>query len=628
MCGITGILQLEQDQHVNPEIISDMTRCLLHRGPDDQDQYITEKVALGFTRLSIIDLSGGQQPMFSQDGQVVMICNGEIYNYKELRQQMSAKGYTFKTNCDVEVILPLYQEYGADFLTRLNGQFAIALYDTSKERLLLARDHVGIAPLFYTVHEGQLLFGSEIKAILAHPELKTQINPTGLDQILTFPGMVSPVTMFKGIHALKPGHFLLADRASVQSHEYWDLDYPTTTQPIDEESCIDQLEEQLQKAVEYRLNADVPVGFYLSGGLDSSLIAAMIHQLDSGKQRHSFSVNFDQKNIDERQFQQMMVQQVGSQHHEAAFSDIALEKALKKAVWHAESPLKETYNVCSLALSESVRQQGVKVVLTGEGADEIFGGYLGYRLDGQRSDLFGEDLYDPEVMLENELRSELWTDEQFIYEKNYLQFQETKTALYHPDLRNQFDDFNALKPGFVNRDKLLCRDAFQKRSYLDFKLRISDHLVADHGDRVGYANSVEARYPFLDVNLIEWAARIPSGMKVKNLAEKYILKRCAERYVPREIINREKFSFVAPGSAALMTQYPELMQDLLSYDRIKRQGYFDPDTVERLKTIYQQPGFNLNQTFETDLLMVVITFSLFQEQFSSAFGKPALAVMG
>ncbi|TRW90373.1 asparagine synthase (glutamine-hydrolyzing) [Candidatus Methylobacter oryzae] len=613
MCGIAGIYHLAGEQPVERALLQTMVDSFAYRGPDDDGFYQEPGLGLGFRRLSIIDLASGNQPISNEDDTLVLICNGEIYNYRELQADLIKQGHRFKTACDIEVILHLYEQYGVELLQRLNGQFAFALYDKRQKRLMLARDHVGIAPLFYTVAGQRFIFGSEIKAILKYPAVERRVDLTGLDQIFTFPGLVSPRTLFQNIHALKPGHFILVEQGDVKVKEYWDLTYPLQSEldnQISEQDCIDRLDEALRKAVNYRLHADVPVGFYLSGGLDSSLIAGLIHDLSPEKQRHSFSIGFHDKAIDERHYQQIMAAQVNSIHHETVFDSEHIAERLQDMIFHAETPLKESYNSCSLALSGLVKQQGLKVVLTGEGADELFAGYVGYRLDQNRE----QDDFSLEAMLETQLQEECW-GEPFFYEKNYHEFKDTKRALYASAVLEQAEEFECTNHAPVDTGKLLGRHAIHKRSYLDFKLRMSDHLLADHGDRVAYANSVEARYPFLDVNVIACARTIPPHFLVNNMQEKYILKQLARRYVPDAVINRPKFSFVAPGSPNLLRQNNEWIEDLLSYERIKRQGYFNPDVIERLKKTYRADGFNINQTFDDDWLLMVLTFNIWLEIF-------------
>jgi asparagine synthase (glutamine-hydrolysing) len=615
MCGIVGIFDRSGKAPVGQELLQKMTDCLAHRGPDDSGYFRQENISFGFRRLSIIDLAGGSQPMLNEDGTLALVCNGEIYNYKELRAGLIKKGHRFRSTCDVEVILHLFEEEGPAFIKRLNGQFAFALFDQRRQTLLIARDHAGIAPLFYTLAGDHFIFSSEIKAILRHPAVKRAVNLTCLDQIMSFPGYVSPSTMFRDIHSLKPGHFLEVDCKRIDISEYWDLSFVDgqgSSDACSEDDYLDRLEELLMQSVAYRLNADVPVGFYLSGGLDSSLIGAMVHKL-AGSSRRSFSIVFGEKDIDERNFQRQVCAHLNQEasHHEINFSPEDIANRLRQAVYFAECPLKESYNTCTLALSEEVRKRHIKVILTGEGADELFAGYVGYRFDRVRP----EDVPDAETYLEEELRSRMWGDPHFFYEKNYYAFRELKRSIYSDSVNECFSQFDCFRDDLVDKSRLAGLDSLQRRSYIDFKLRLGDHLVADHGDRVAYANSVEARYPFLDIRLIEFAAGLPSRLKLNDLSEKYLLRRCGQRYLPPAIVHREKFGFVAPGSHYLLKRNIEWVNDLLSPALIKRQGYFNPETIERLKKLYGKEGFQLHQVFETDFLMIILTFGLLMEIF-------------
>lgn len=621
MCGIAGIVDLKGRPGAMKGLLQAMADALVHRGPDDSGFHVEETWGLAFRRLSIIDLSTGNQPHCNEDGTIVSVCNGEIYNYQELKQELVAKGHRFRTNCDVEILVHLYEEYGpADIssgLNRLNGQFSIAIFDKKENSLLLARDHVGITPLFFTEAEGSFIFASEIKAILKHPSVRRAVDLTGLDQVFTFPGIVSPTTMFKGIRSLKPGHYVWVRNGKVEIREYWDLIYPKEGEIGDlrpESFYVERLDELLRQAVRYRLNADVPVGFYLSGGLDSSLIATIINDLDPREQWHSFSIGFHQADIDERKYQQLVASRVKSIHHEILFDWPDIINRIKTAVYHAESPLKESYDTCSLALSELVRSQGIKVILTGEGSDELFGGYVGYRFDMLQRDGVDE-IDDLETQIEKEIRRRLWGDSRFLYERNFFEFRETKAAIYSPAVGAMMEDFCGEGRQLVDVSKMIGRHPLHKRSYADFKLRLSDHLLSDHGDRVSLANSVEARYPFLDKDLIEFARTLPVALLMKDSAEKYIVRKTAERYLPGAVINRQKFGFVAPGSPYLLKQNIQWLNDMLSHDKIQREGYFNPDTIERLKKTYRGDKFTVNQTFDNDLLMTVITFEIFLELF-------------
>ena len=619
MCGFAGIYTPHDPSLVDPDLLARMTDTLAHRGPDDRRLHRQPSLALGFRRLAINDLAGGAQPISNEDGSVIMVCNGEIYNHRALRADLCRRGHRFRAEVDVEVLVHLYEEHGPAFLDRVNGQFALALFDGKRGSLLLARDPVGIAPLFYAWRHGTLLFASEIKALLEHPLVGRTVDLTGLDQVLTLPGPVSPRTLFADVRSLPPGHCLILRNGTPECRPYWDLDYPALADldPAAEPDW-DGLEAALGEAVACRLQADVPVGFYLSGGLDSSLIGALIHDHDRtkgiGRPRHAFSIGFTDPRIDEGRHQDLVARRIGARHRIGSFDAQAIRVRLHQAVRHAETPLKESYNTCSLALSALVRDDGLKVVLTGEGADELFGGYIGYRLDLQRQDKAAED-FSLEGQLERELRGRLWGDPSFFYEKDYTAFREVKAALYAPALAADLDRFDCCREPLVDPSRLRGRHPLHQRSYVDFKLRLADHLLADHGDRVAYAHSVEARYPFLDPGVIDWVRRSPPHWLVHGMVEKYPLRRIAARHLPDAVAHREKFSFVAPSSAALLQDGGEWVEDLLSREAIRKAGYFNPDTVERLKALYREPGFRLDTTFDTDLLMFVLSFEILRQCF-------------
>ncbi len=618
MCGVSGFFSLDfsTDTREARPILEAMARSLHHRGPDSCGYHVGADVCFAFTRLAIVDLQTGDQPLYSEDRQLVCICNGEIYNYQRLREELIAKGHTFATGSDVEVILHLYEEVGDRLVEYLRGQFAFALYDGKRQIFLAARDQVGICPFYYSVHQGRLLFASEIKALLQYPGFNPGMALKGLDQILTFPGPVSPQTLFEGVYALPPGHLLKVADGRLTTEAYWDLDYPRLDSSSSVRSADDYRElliERLQEAVALRLNADVPVGFYLSGGLDSTFIGRLIHHLRPEQRWSCFSIGFVEQAIDEQRHQQQALKGLDVDHHVSLFDWEQMANRLVTAVRHAESPLKESYNTCSLALSEMVRNNGYKVVLSGEGADELFGGYVGYRLDRLRTP---DPFPDMDEILEQDVREGLWNDRHFYYERDYHGFNELKQGLYSPDLSARLDTFNCTARSPVDTSKLEGRDPFHKRSYIDFKLRIADHLLADHGDRVAMAHSVEARYPFLDTELIKAVREIPPALMIQGGTEKYLLKQAARGYVPDAVIEREKFAFVAPGSDYLMRNNRDFVESYLGEARIRNHNIFNWDTVKRLKDNCIGSTGSINQTFETDLLMIVLTTSIFLEEFS------------
>lgn len=614
MCGICGIYDIKGNNRIDKGVLGKMIDTINHRGPDGMDIFLDKNVGLGFNRLSIIDLHTGMQPITNENGNLILICNGEIFNYLELRDNLIGKGHQFKTNTDVEVIIHMYEEYDTEFINKLNGQFSFAIFDKQKKKLFCARDHVGIAPFFYTEINGCFIFASEIKAIIQHPLVKAKLDLVGLDQMMTFPGLIGFRTFFKNINSLESGHYLTIDPVSgVNKKKYWDLVYPKIGANLgsyDEKYYIEKLDDLISQAVKLRLQADVPVGYYVSGGLDSSIIAAKIMEKKSSQKRHSFSINFEDKSISESKYQNLLTNKFNSIHHEKSFKWSDIDRNLKAAVYHSESALKETYNTASFVLSENVNKQNIKVVLTGEGADELFGGYVGYRFDEFRKSQ-NNNLSSDERMI----RKRIWNNESFLYEKDFTSIQDYKSNIYSKELIDNYSNINCLNYPILDQAAIENIDLFNLRSYVDFKLRLPDHLLSDHGDRMVYANSVEARYPFLDINLIEFAAHIPSNLKLKAYQEKYLLKQVAKNIVPEEIIRRPKFTFVAPGSVDLLKNNPEYYLDLLSFDRISKQKVFNPNMIEKLTKQYTQPNFKLNLPFDTDMLIIPITLSILMEEF-------------
>ncbi|UGY29633.1 asparagine synthase (glutamine-hydrolyzing) [Bradyrhizobium septentrionale] len=614
MCGICGIFRISGGQRVSWDVIKAMTQTLAHRGPDDCGHFVNDGVGLGFRRLSIIDLFTGNQPLANEDQTIFLVCNGEIFNHRELRAEMIAKGHRFRSQTDVEVLIHLYEELGDGFLGRINGQFAFMLFDSVRNRLFGARDQFGIAPLFYATVGRDFVFGSEIKAVLAYPGIERRVDLTGLDQVLSLPGLVSPRTMFAGINSLPPGHCITVNEHGVRTAAFWDLIFPAESEGYEcrsESSYRDEIEHCLVESVRRRLQADVPVGAYLSGGLDSSLVTSIM-QANVADPVRTFSIAFDQQLIDERQFQRIVARDLGCRHHEVELDVNGIESRLRGVIWHAECPLKETYNTASLVLSAAARAHGVPVVLSGEGADELFAGYLGYRFDAFRR---SRGAPGPTPAREAELRFRVFGDATVFYEKNLTDIETGKLVLYSPALGAQFRDFDFTKWDVIDTSRLKNIHPLHQRSYLDMKLRLGDHLVGDHGDRMLLANGVEGRFPFLDIEVAELACRMPPDLKLRGYEEKYILKEMARKYVPQSIIEREKYGFNAPGTPFLLRSGVEWVEELLSPETIRRQGYFDPAAVAELKHRYSQPGFHLNVPTEDDVLLTVLTFGLFLEAF-------------
>ncbi len=608
MCGICGIYNLTDKRTIDKGILDRMLAAIIHRGPDGTQSLVLEQVALGFNRLSFLDLSGGMQPIQNEDGKISMICNGEIYNYQELRDELMAKGHIFKTRTDVECILHLYEECGVEFPKKLNGQFAIALYDDRTKQLLLVRDQIGICPLFYTICDGRVLFASEIKAILEYPGVNRKLNLKAVDQLMNYPGVVSPNTFFDGIYSLRAGHMLsiFPDR-EINDIEYWDLIYSPEEEDKGEAYYVERLRELLKKAISRRLIADVPIGFYISGGLDSSVVACYIGKFLLNSY-YSFSAEVGEGDLDESRFQAIIKDCVKSEHYRVKVAEEEIWKNLSDVIYHAESAVKESYDVAAYLLSGLVSTSPAKAVLTGQGSDEFFCGYVGYMVD-----LFRNMQKDGMSAEECEVNERLWGDPYFRYERNHPEIRKIHTRLYSKDIRGEIDRFSAFAESPVNVERLRGLSSQKRRSYIDNKLRLSDHLLGEHGDRMFFSHSVEGRHPFLDAELIDFIITIPDKYKLKGVNEKYILKKAGEGIVPDEILKRKKFPFQAPGMSAMIKKPAEI--DFLSDELIKKYNVFDLKFIKDLKQTYSQPDFKLMGAYEIDYLLIAMTVTMLCEQY-------------
>lgn len=609
MCGICGIYNIKNRAPVEKKPLEGMLKAIAHRGPDGRGTLLLGDVGLGFNRLSFIDLEGGMQPLQNEDKTIAMICNGEIFNYPELREELIARGHQFSTKTDVEVILHLYEEEGEDFPKRLNGQFAIALYDGRQKKLLLVRDQIGICPLFYTISDGRLLFASEIKAILEYPGVERRLNLKAVDQLMNFPGVVSPQSFFAGISALRAGHMLrVCGEDQPEDLEYWDLLYETEEEDLGEAYYVERLRELMKQAIRRRLTADVPIGFYISGGLDSSVVACFIGKyLLNG--RYSFSAEIGEGELNESRFQEMVKERVQSGHYHVKVAEEEIWQYLEDVIYHAESGVKESYDVAAYLLSGLVQGSPAKAVLTGQGSDEFFCGYVGYMLDQFRGMQKGSISAEEQACNER-----LWGDPFFRYERNHPEIRKIHRQVYSEGVRGEMEKFSAIAESPVNVERLRGLSTQKRRSYIDYKLRLSDHLLGEHGDRMFFSHSVEGRHPFLDAELLEFVRTMPDKYKLNGVNEKYILKKAAEGIVPDEIVKRKKFPFQAPGMSAMIKKSSEI--PYLEESLIRKYGVFDAEYVKGLKEVYKQEGFRLMGAYEIDYLLIVMTVTMLCERYA------------
>jgi asparagine synthase (glutamine-hydrolysing) len=614
MCGIAGFLDTSGRKRAEQDILSAMLKTLLHRGPDDEGFWVEGACAMGTRRLSILDKDGSNQPLFNEERDLVLVGNGEIFNYIELQQELVGRGHRLSTRGDLETILHLYEDHGPGFVHHVEGQFSVAIYDRKQNKLSLFRDRFGITPLFYAEFDGNLIFASEIKAILRHPACTRRVDLMGLDQIVCFPGLISPRTMFAGINSLRPGHWLEVQGSKLTEHEYWDLEFPAKEFCYNDIEVDEEAEEFLRRfdhAVAVRMRSDRPVGVYLSGGLDSSLVASAMRANQPSGRMMSFSIVFpESRAIDERRFQRLMVQKLDLDHVEVPFLDAQISENLSRMVWHAECPVKETYNTCSMALAKAASGSSVPVVLGGEGADELFGGYPGYRFDSISG--LSSQVLDPTESL---ARERIWGDSSVRYERAYHEFGLWRRRLFSDRILSEFEFVDSLSNPPIRVDRLTGRHPIHQRSYIDCKVRMADHLLGDHGDRMAMAYSVEGRYPFLDRRVVEFVRYLAPDKKVRGLDEKILLKEAAKGRVPDQIVRREKFGFRSPGSAALMKMPNSQFADLLDPAKVERQGYLNPRLINELAVKAREPGGRVNPHAEDDLLLIALTFGMFLDLF-------------
>jgi len=655
MCGIIGVLNQSQTAVTERTTLLQMLAMIRHRGPDGFGIYQDGQVGLGSARLKIIDIAGGDQPISNEDGTIWIVFNGEIFNYVELRPMLEARGHHFSTHSDTEVIVHLFEDFGPDCLKYLNGQFAIAIWDRREnpggQRLFLARDRLGIRPLFYTRQAGKLIFGSEMKAILAHPGIQAQIDPLALDQIFTYWSTLSPRTIFKDIFEVPPGHYLLAqglhsncaDTSHLDIQSYWSLDFsnPQDTQAkIDMQQYQDEFEALLVDATRIRLRADVPVGAYLSGGLDSSAITAIIRNF-TDTPLDTFSITFSDPEFDESLFQYQMADFLGTQHQVVHIhhSDIGTE--FPDVIWHTETPTLRTAPVPLFYLSRLVREHQYKVVLTGEGADEFLAGYdifkeAKIRLFWARKPdskirplLFGR-LYPEIAHMPNsnaylasffgaglsEVNSPIYSH--FIRWKNTSRAKRffsdgLKEALPPAYRDHQTFDAVYIPPGFAGWDPL------SRAQYLESTIFLPQYLLSSQGDRVGMAHAVEGRFPFLDYRVVEFCARLPANLRLNGMTEKYLLRQLARKWLPEQIWTRRKRPYRAPIHRSFFgTEGPlSYVQELLSNESIEAAGLFNPDAVQNM-TARLNAGGRLGETDDMALAGIIST-QLVWDQFVNRF---------
>ncbi len=596
MCGIAGIFNLDRERSVNQNVLRSMCNAIRHRGPDDEGFYVDRNFGMGMRRLSIIDLDGGRQPIKNEDGTVWMVFNGEIYNFKELKRELSRNGHLFRSNSDGEVVVHLYEEYGDSFVQHLNGMFAIALWDKRNKRLILVRDRLGIKPLYYSQSKHGIIFGSELKTILCEPACEKEIDLQALHDYLAFNYIPGPKTIFRGIKKLLPGNILTVQGLRVSLASYWDVNFKGEPTPrLSEEDYATHLYQLLKEAVQSHLVSDVPLGVFLSGGLDSSAIVALMAQV-SNQPIKTFSIGFEQKSFNELPFARQVAQRFSTDHHELVIRPDTVN-LLPRLIESFDEPFADSSAIPVYYVSQLARTH-VKTVLSGEGGDEVFAGYETYsaakvahlyrKLPGllKKSILPAVVRHLPvshkkvsfDYKAKRFIEGALLPPEKGHFWWKVIFSEDAKRKLYRIENGQIEDSFHVFRDYFSS---CTSEDLLARLQYVDTKVYLPDDILVKT-DRMSMANSLEVRVPFLDHRIVDWAAQIPSHLKLNGLSKKYILKKVMSSHLPKEIIQGKKRGFNVPVPGWLRGELREMVGDVLSPSRIQSLGFFNANYISRM----------------------------------------------
>ncbi|MCB2184740.1 MAG: asparagine synthase (glutamine-hydrolyzing) [Desulfobulbaceae bacterium] len=644
MCGIAGYFSIASESTLGRYVLEKMIYPVTHRGPDGLGFYVGDGVGFAHARLSIVDLEGGWQPIHNEDKRLWVVFNGEIFNYIELRRELEELGHRFYTNSDTEVIVHLYEEEKEKCLDKLNGQFAIALYDSHEETLFLARDRMGIRPFFYTIHKGVFYFASEVKSLFASDKaIPREIDSSVLKEIFTFWTPCGSETVFRGIHQLEPGCCAnVSCNGGIQIREYWDIPFGAAgshNERRNANSYAEELRELLVDSVRLRLRADVPVGAYLSGGLDSSAITSLVRHYTDNPLK-TFSVTFDDSVYDEQAEQAEMVRYLATDHHVEHCTYEKIGQTFPDVIWHTETPILRTAPTPLYLLSSLVQRKNYKVVLTGEGADEILGGYdifkeakirafIKRNADSHIRPLLLKRLY-PYLALSPTKSAEYArkffdTDasEDELFYAHLPRWRTTRgTEIFFSDRlkeegRNLLEKLEEKYAG-----KLEGLDYFSRAQYLESKLLLGNYLLSSQGDRMAMAHSIEGRFPFLDHRVVEYACTIPPELRMKVLNEKNILKKAMVTLLPPKIVQRKKQPYMAPDILSFFgAKEADYLDFYLASRAVRDAGFFNPKAVGRLVDKCRKKsrqGFRENMAF-VGILSTQIIYEKFVRNFQIDF---------
>jgi asparagine synthase (glutamine-hydrolysing) len=639
MCGIFGIVGLHGSAESDPVLLQRMGDVVAHRGPDDEGFLVRPGIGIGMRRLSIIDLAGGHQPIANEDESVWVVCNGEIYNFQELRARLEAGGHRFRTRSDTEVIAHLYEEEGLEAFRRLRGMFGIALWDANRQRVVLVRDRLGKKPLYVRREPGRLLFASEIKSILADPDVPRRLNPRALHEYLALGYVPAPLTMFEGIEKVLPGHMVVVERGRITEHEYWDVD-ADRTENRSEAEWIELVRDKLLESVRIRMISDVPLGAFLSGGIDSSTIVAAMSRLTNQPVK-TYSIGFEgpDRFYNELPYARTVAQAFGTDHHEIIVRPEVAE-LLPRLIWHLDEPIGDSAFITTYLVSQLAREQ-VTVILSGVGGDELFGGYRRYLSDALLRYyrlLPGpvRNRWLPALLARLPQDRHRAIDNYFRYASafagsaglsavdRYLSY----VTVFSPEMRSALlsadptaDSAGAAGPLQQYFARAAGAESLNQIIYVDLKTSLADDLLL-LTDKMTMAASIECRAPFVDHELVELAGRIPSHLKVRGLTLKYLLKEAVRPWLPREILTRKKRGFGAPVGSWLRGDLDSLVQETLSERQVRRRGLFRWPVIRDLLARHQ-----VREADYTDHLLALVNLELWCRLFldgeDGAFKPPA-----
>ncbi len=589
MCGIAGMVDLAGEREVCPATLERMGDALIHRGPDQSGSLRWPGLGLTSRRLSIVGLENGRQPLTNEDGTVALVCNGEFFDYPERREELAARGHRLATSSDSEIVVHLWEEEGERMLAGLRGQFAFALADRRTRQVLLARDQLGICPLFWTIRAGWLYFGSEIKALLAAGSFAPELDVRALDHVFTFFAMGTRRTMFRGVEALQPGRRLLIGPSGVQESAYWDLDFPDQGEEVrgDEASLTQALEDHLQRAVDLRLRADVPVVSYLSGGLDSTTVAALATR-SLGRPLPTFTIRIPHPRLDETERARLAAQTLGCPLEVLTCGDEEIASTYRDLVVASECPVIDTSSAALYRLAGRVRERGYKVALTGEGADEALAGYPWFKV-AKLTSAFGPGPAWRPAFYRFCSRGMPWE----VFRRRYEQmggyhatsdlYGACSLSGYHmlaPDLRSALAGHTAADDLELDPRRLARWHPLHRSLYLGYKVMLAGLLMTHKGDRPAMANSVETRFPFLDLDLVKFCASLAPEYKLRGWnRDKHLLRQVAVRRLPASIADRPKSIFRARYAGSFLDPAPRWVEQLLSPESLARTGLFAPGAV-------------------------------------------------